>query len=135
MEDARCVSTVTAFNLIHFACHDRATSLDARSQVRECGRSMQSSPPSLHAQPRRGEWDGARLRNSNVKCNNLLPLRGPNVPRQVYRDLIGRYFRAMSSQGAPLAGASLAPPDACAQCERLGPWRRSRSSSAAWCTM
>lgn len=30
------------------------------------------------------EWEGAALRNSGTRCNNLLPVAGPAVPEAAY---------------------------------------------------
>jgi hypothetical protein len=52
-------SNVTHFNAIHLACH------------REAARSDRS------IRPLRDEWDGASLRNSQTKCNNIFPIKPP----------------------------------------------------------
>ena len=49
-------STVTHFNLFHFSSHAAARRADASLR------------------PAKQEWDGAKLRNGDVACNNLLPL-------------------------------------------------------------
>lgn len=59
-------STVSHFNLIHISCHSAAKSADAALRT-----------------PKR-EWEGAVLRNGEVLCNNLLPVRGPQVPDTAY---------------------------------------------------
>lgn len=50
-------SSLTHMNAIHAGCHREAARVDRGS--------------------RRDEWDGAALRNSQTKCNNLLPIRPP----------------------------------------------------------
>lgn len=52
-----CYTTVTHLNAIHLACHKEAARVDRTS--------------------RRDEWDGASLRNSQTRCNNLFPVRPP----------------------------------------------------------
>lgn len=52
-------TNVTHFYLIHLGCH------------REAARSDRS------LRPPREEWDGAALRNSQTKCNNLYPVKPP----------------------------------------------------------
>jgi hypothetical protein len=54
-----CFSNVTHFNAIHLACH------------REAARGDRS------IRPPRDEWDGASLRNSQTKCNNIFPIKPP----------------------------------------------------------
>lgn len=50
-------SSLTHMNAIHVGCHREAARVDRGS--------------------RRDEWDGAALRNSQTKCNNLFPIRPP----------------------------------------------------------
>lgn len=50
-------SSLTHMNAIHVGCHREAARVDRSS--------------------RRDEWDGAALRNSQTKCNNLFPVRPP----------------------------------------------------------
>jgi len=52
----RCFTTVTHFNLIHFSCHSEAARADRTGKRRK------------------DEWEGARLRNSDTKCNILFPI-------------------------------------------------------------
>eukprot|EP00177_Eucheuma_denticulatum_P000016 GFKZ01000034.1.p1 GENE.GFKZ01000034.1~~GFKZ01000034.1.p1 ORF type:complete len:5357 (-),score=648.29 GFKZ01000034.1:273-16343(-) len=52
-----CYTTVTHLNAIHMSCHKEASRADRSS--------------------RRDEWDGAFLRNSHTKCNNMFPIRPP----------------------------------------------------------
>lgn len=58
-----CYTTVTHMNAIHLSCHKDAARMDRSS--------------------RRDEWDGAALRNSQTKCNNLLPIRPPLTLRKL----------------------------------------------------
>lgn len=67
---AQLFSTVSHFNLIHMSCHVAAKAADAALRT-----------------PKR-EWEGAVLRNGEVLCNNLLPLRGPRVPETAYIDAV-----------------------------------------------
>jgi hypothetical protein len=75
----RVVTTVTAFNLIHFTCHAEACKADRALR-----------------QPK-SEWDGAALRNSRVSCNGMLPIRGPSTMEEAYRIAIEKYFSRLSS--------------------------------------
>lgn len=61
------VSTVTAFNVIHVACHHEAARADRSMRVPKT------------------EWEGAALRNSRVACNSLLPLRSPTTSEERYQ--------------------------------------------------
>ena len=61
-----CYTSVSHFNIIHFSCHRDATRAE---------RSLK--------QPKE-EWEGATLRNSQTKCNNLLPLQGATVTDEAY---------------------------------------------------
>lgn len=51
------VTTVTAGNAIHLACHAKARTADRN-----------------HPKAPKSEWEGASLRNSRVSCNVILPL-------------------------------------------------------------
>lgn len=64
---ATLVSTVTAFNVIHVACHHEAARADRSMRVPKT------------------EWEGAALRNSRVACNSLLPMRSPSTPEERYQ--------------------------------------------------
>jgi len=77
----KVVTTVTAFNLIHFSCHSEAVRADRALK-----------------QPK-SEWDGASLRNSRVSCNGMLPLRGPKSMDEAYRLAVEKHFSRMSSLG------------------------------------
>lgn len=59
-------TTVTHSNFIHFLCHQNAYRADSSLK-----------------QPKK-EWEGAVIRNDHTKCNNLLPLRGGNLPEDSY---------------------------------------------------
>ncbi|PXF48696.1 putative E3 ubiquitin-protein ligase [Gracilariopsis chorda] len=52
-----CFTAVTHMNAIHLTCHKEAARIDRNS--------------------RRDEWDGASLRNSQTRCNNMFPVRPP----------------------------------------------------------
>lgn len=69
-----CFSTVTHFNLIHADCHQAAKAADANLRT-----------------PKR-EWDGATLRNGEVKCNNLLPVRAQSVSETAYAAAVSQYW-------------------------------------------
>ena len=38
------------------------------------------------------------IRNSHTKCNNLLPIHGPNITDDEYRKLLDRYFQMINQQ-------------------------------------
>jgi hypothetical protein len=63
---------------------------------------------SCHAQATRAErnlkvprleWDGASLRNQNTRCNNLLPVRGPQTPAHMYSEYTERYWTNVGQLG------------------------------------
>jgi hypothetical protein len=87
----KVVTSVTAFNLIHFSCHAEACKADRALK-----------------QPK-SEWDGAALRNSRVSCNGMLPLRGPHSMDEAYRIAVEKYFARLASVGqqGPLSRFSL----------------------------
>ena len=89
-----CFTTVTHMNAIHPSCHKEAARVDRSS--------------------RRDEWEGASLRNSQTKCNNLLPLRPPagleqqegdetgsiaKMAKSSYATAVEGYFSRLSSLG------------------------------------
>lgn len=89
-----CYTTVTQLNAIHLSCHKEAARVDRTS--------------------RRDEWDGAFLRNSQTKCNNLFPVRPPvtckletgtedeavlKQARMSYTAAVENYFSRLSSLG------------------------------------
>ena len=76
----QCYSTVTHFNLIHFSCH------------REAARAERGGK-----QPKE-EWDGATLRNSQTRCNNLLPLRGASVSDAAYSNCVEGWWATLQQQ-------------------------------------
>ncbi len=53
------ILSTSAFNVLHFSCHRKATSTEKKL----------SNPKS--------EWEGAALRNSRMACNSMLPIRNP----------------------------------------------------------
>lgn len=80
-----CFTTVTHLNAIHLSCHKEAARADRSS--------------------RRDEWDGASLRNSQTKCNNLLPARPPvTLKKDVDDSTAGVMKCAKSSYGAAVEG-------------------------------
>ena len=74
----KCYSTVTHFNLIHNKCHSQATRSDRSGK---------------HT---REEWEGATLRNSDTKCNNLFPIMGPETTDSDYHDNLEYYFTRLN---------------------------------------
>merc|ERR1712130_604687 len=66
--------TVTNFNIIHVACHRQAAEADA------------------HLKPRKEEWEGAMLRNSSTYCNNIFPIRGPEISAETYSQHVDAYW-------------------------------------------
>ncbi|KAA8491130.1 putative E3 ubiquitin-protein ligase [Porphyridium purpureum] len=56
-----CFTSVTHFNAVHLSCHAASARAD---------RALRTP---------RDEWEGARLRNTNTKCNNLMPLLPPRA--------------------------------------------------------
>lgn len=88
-----CFASVTHMNAIHMSCHREAARVDRGS--------------------RRDEWDGAALRNSQTKCNNLFPVRPPvtlsegsmedvEVAKQAndsFTTSVEAYFNRLTAQG------------------------------------
>lgn len=89
-----CYTTVTHLNAIHLSCHKEAARVDRTS--------------------RRDEWDGAFLRNSQTKCNNMFPVRPPvtckleiesedeivlKQARMSFTAAVENYFSRLSSLG------------------------------------
>ena len=70
-------STVTNFNVIHYQCHKEATKAD------------------YELKPRKEEWEGAALRNSSTKCNNIFPIFGPSITEEVYNQNVERYWNTI----------------------------------------
>jgi len=67
-------STVTHFNFIHFSCHRDATKAERTMKV-----------------PKE-EWEGATLRNSQTRCNNLFPMQGPKVSDDSYSQSVEKFW-------------------------------------------
>jgi E3 ubiquitin-protein ligase UBR4 len=69
-------SMVTHFSVIHYACHQAAAKHDRALR------------------PPKEEWEGALIRNSETRCNSLLPLRtrGDAVPAPVYSGAVQQFF-------------------------------------------
>jgi E3 ubiquitin-protein ligase UBR4 len=74
-------TTVSHFNVIHFQCHQEAKRADASLK-----------------NPKK-EWEGAALRNSETLCNNLFPLRGPQVPLAQYARCVDQYWDNLNALG------------------------------------
>ena len=70
----RFFASVCNMSLVHMSCHMQATRAERSLKV-----------PRL-------EWDGASLRNQNTRCNNLLPIRGPQTPAHMYSEYAERYW-------------------------------------------
>ena len=77
----RCFTSVCNMSLVHMSCHAQATRADRSLKV-----------PRL-------EWDGASLRNQNTRCNNLLPVRGPQTPAHMYSEYTERYWANIALLG------------------------------------
>ena len=77
----QCYSTVTHFNVIHFACHREASRAE---------RTMK--------QPKE-EWEGATLRNSQTKCNNLFPFWGASVSEEAYAVYVEQWWSHLQHAG------------------------------------
>jgi len=87
-------TSVSAFNCIHFSCHEDAVHVDKNNN-----------------KARKSEWEGAELRNSMVKCNALLPLRGPlTVTGDRYDSALDKYFEKIQARN--MASSSALGPDA-----------------------
>ena len=83
------MSSASSFVCIHPSCHDSAARAD---------RSHPKAP--------KDEWEGAALRNGHVRCNNLLPLRGPaHIP--MYDAALHAYFERID-RGASLSASRAA---------------------------
>ena len=74
-------SSVSHFNLIHFACHRDATRAERTLK-----------------QPKE-EWEGATLRNSQTKCNNLLPIQSSTIGEEAYAICVEQWWASLSSCG------------------------------------
>ena len=76
-----CYTTVTHFGVIHFACHREASRAE---------RTMK--------QPKE-EWEGATLRNSQTKCNNLFPFWGATVSEEAYAVYVEQWWGHLQHAG------------------------------------
>lgn len=98
-----CYTTVTQLNAIHLSCHKEAARVDRTS--------------------RRDEWDGAFLRNSQTKCNNMFPVRPPvccvldksgvdevalRQAKMSFKSAVDSYTSRLSSLGRSSVGQSKA---------------------------
>ena len=90
-------STVSHFHMIHVSCHVAARRADSALRV-----------------PKR-EWEGATLRNGETLCNNLLPLRGPQVNDAAYAAACATFFENLEGLGRVEAAQSHARLHAVAQ--------------------
>ena len=76
-----CYTSVSHFNLIHFSCHRDATRAERTLK-----------------QPKE-EWEGATLRNSQTKCNNLMPIYGASVSEEAYAMCVEQWWANMAHIG------------------------------------
>jgi len=76
-------TTVTHSNFIHFTCHANAHRADQQTK-----------------NPKK-EWEGATIRNSHTKCNNLFPVRGGNLRLDDYNSMVERYYSSLQKQVGP----------------------------------
>jgi|JI6StandDraft_1071083.scaffolds.fasta_scaffold17445_5 E3 ubiquitin-protein ligase UBR4 len=53
------ITSLSSFTPIHFECHREAQA--------------------YNSQEKKPEWEGAQIRNSDTRCNNWIPIRGPNT--------------------------------------------------------
>ncbi len=83
------LTTVSHFNLIHASCHASARAADASLR-----------------QPKR-EWEGAALRNGEVLCNCLVPLRGGATTETAYVATAAAMWEAQTN-AASCGGAAAA---------------------------
>ncbi|KAJ9510252.1 hypothetical protein QJQ45_015730, partial [Haematococcus lacustris] len=74
-------TSVTYFNVIHAACHAAARRADASLRT-----------------PKK-EWDGASLRNGEVRCNMLLPLPGLRLPETALEEGLAAHWEALQALG------------------------------------
>ena len=74
-----CYSSVTHFNIIHYSCH------------REAARAERTLK-----QPKE-EWEGATLRNSQTKCNNLFPIWGSSVSSEAYALCVEQWWTTVQA--------------------------------------
>eukprot|EP00299_Pterocystis_sp_00344_P012672 c6116_g1_i1.p1 GENE.c6116_g1_i1~~c6116_g1_i1.p1 ORF type:complete len:1228 (-),score=282.65 c6116_g1_i1:13-3696(-) len=68
------ISISTHFNVIHLSCHMEATQAERSKRV-----------------PKE-EWEGAAIRNSQVKCNDLFPAWGAKVADEVYSNGVSKFW-------------------------------------------
>jgi len=74
-------TSVSHFNLIHFSCHRDATRAERTLK-----------------QPKE-EWEGATLRNSQTKCNNLLPIQSSTITDEAYAICVEQWWASISTCG------------------------------------
>ena len=68
------MNLVTHFNPIHLSCHKEAAKAEKNMK-----------------RPK-GEWEGASIRNQHTRCNNWLPIWGPQIPRHDYESAVQKMF-------------------------------------------
>ncbi|EGR34687.1 hypothetical protein IMG5_004030 [Ichthyophthirius multifiliis] len=78
--DKSSVTSVTSFNLIHLKCHQEAVQADQNSKKPKT------------------EWEGALIRNSEAKCNNWFPLKGPEIDQNQTENALKKYFKCIGQQ-------------------------------------
>ena len=78
LRQEKCYSTVTHFNWIHYKCHAQATRAERSGK---------------HSKE---EWEGATLRNSDTKCNNLFPVAGPEISDADFHDNLEYHFNRLT---------------------------------------
>ncbi|KAK9863771.1 hypothetical protein WJX84_004776 [Apatococcus fuscideae] len=74
--------TVSHFNLIHFDCHAAARRADSSLRVAK------------------REWEGATLRNGGTLTNNLLPVKGKDVPGGAVAAAVATFLDNLAIVGA-----------------------------------
>lgn len=111
---AALASTVTAFNVIHVACHHEAARADRSMRVPKT------------------EWEGAALRNSRVACNSLLPLRSPTTSEERYQLGLERHMANLGEVKAAVYTLVMNIFLCVAELTRLLQWYNIQSSMVLW---
>ncbi|KAL4455053.1 hypothetical protein ABPG74_006435 [Tetrahymena malaccensis] len=75
------VTSATSFNCIHLKCHQDAVIADQNSK-----------------KPK-GEWEGALIRNSEAKCNNWFPIKGPEIEQNQMDQGLKKYVKGIGQLG------------------------------------
>ena len=76
-------SSVSHFNAIHFSCHAAARRAD------------------IALRPPKREWEGAALRNSETRTNNLLPVAGLESGAEAYARAVESWWENLAAAGRP----------------------------------